>query len=421
MFAKRARHCFMYLILIGIAALASSAVGSRASAQEEAEPSLDQLFEEAFAAVAEITDPSNRIFSAYWLGETDVNYGGGRLEAQLIPLLNSALEEIPSDRQAYSLAYVARTLAVYGRTSEVLGVMRKLNDAWNYGGKVLQTLAKRGDVATALILAEREGQPRHRYLALTHIVHGLAEAGKLQEAEEIFNMIKPIYNSLSETRKKTYASEYLVAMAQIDPRGAERQALASADERSRRVAILDIVEILVKSDPERALGLALKINDETYRQFAISSVILATARKPDRRRIYQQALALADPSGRANTLQWAVFYALEDGELARAREELDRLDALLPGLSEEDRAWFADPAAYRLAIEVLSGDVNQVFERMEGLTYSDDLLEGSEVRIIANALRQNGYYDLGRRVADKIRGSITNANYFIDAIKERFE
>ena len=147
MFANQARRRFAYAILIAIAAIAAAAAGNGTSAQEAAreaareaaekaaEPSLDRLFEQAFAALAGITNPSNRLYLAQRLGEADVKHGGGRLEARLVSLLEPALGEIPADRQAGGMAYMAATLAVYGRTSELLAVMSNLNDAWTRGGR----------------------------------------------------------------------------------------------------------------------------------------------------------------------------------------------------------------------------------------------------------------------------------------------
>ena len=423
MFAKRAGRRLGYVILIGIAALAASAAGSRASAQdrEAGEPSLDQLFEQALAAVAGVTDPSNRLFIAQRLSEVDVNHGGRRLEARLVSLLDPALEEVPADRQAGGMAYAAATLALYGRTSELLAVMSNLNDAWNYGAKVLLILAKNGDVATAVILAERESKPDRRLQALIHIVHGLAESGQTREARQIFDQARSIYGSLSQIWKNSYAGDYLAAMAHFDLDQAERLALAIQRERDRDQALLAMTRVVAKSDPERTLEMALKIQYQAYRGYALSSVIRATARHPDRQRIYQRALALVDPLGRAYAFRSAARDALAKGQIAQAREALDRLDAMLSTLSEKDRTRVADRVVTRLAIDLLSGDVNQVFERMEGLTYGDGLSESAAVWILAHALRQNGHYDLGRRVAETIRGTTNHAAYFIATINARFE
>ncbi len=423
MFAKHARRRFGYVILIGIAALAASAAGSRTSAQDRGagEPSLDELFEQALAAVAGVRDPSNRLFIAQRLGEADVNHGGRRLEARLIPLLEPALEEVPADRQAGGMAYAAATLAVYGRTSELLAVMRNLNDAWNYGAKVLLILAQKGDVATAVILAERESKPDRRFQALIHIVHGLAESGERQEARKIFDQAQSIYGALSQIWRNSYAGDYLAALAHFDLDQAERLALGIQRERDRDQALLAITRVVAKSDPQRTLEMALKIQYQAYRGYALSSVIRATARHPHRQKIYQRALALVDPLGRAYAYRAAARDALTKGDLARARQELDRLDAVLPTLSEKDRARVADRVVTRLALELLSGDANRVFEKMEGLTYGDGLSESAAVWILSNALRMNGHYDLGRRVAETIQGTTNHASYFIATIKARFE
>ena len=423
MFAKRARHRFGYVILIGIAALAASAAGSRTSAQDRGagEPSLDELFEQAFAAVIGIDDPSNRLYMAQRLSEADVNHGGRRLEARLVSMLEPSLEEVPADRQAGGMAYAAATHAVYGRTSDLLAVMRELNDAWNYGAKVLLFLAKKGDVATAVILAERESKPERRFSALIHIVHGLAESGKRQEARKIFDQAQSIYGSLSQIWRNSYAGDYLSAMAHFDLDQAERLARGIQRERDRDQALLAMTRVVAKSDPQRTLEMALKIQYQAYRGYALSNVIRATARDPDRQRIYQRALALVDPLGRAYAYRAAARDALTKGDLARARQELDRLDAVLPTLSEKDRARVADRAATRLALELLSGDANRVFEKMQGLTYGDGLSESAAVWIIANALRMNGHYDLGRRVAETIQGTTNHASYFIATINARFE
>ena len=420
-FAKRPGRGFKYLIMVGIVAMAVSPAGSRTWAQGAAEPSLDQVFEEAFAAVAGITDPSSRIYGARSLGETDVNYGGKRLEARLIPLLKSTLEEIPADSQASSLAYAAVAFALYGQTSELLGVMRDLNDAWNRGGRALKILAEKDDVATALILAERESKPARRFIALTHIVHGLAESGKTREAREIFDQAQSVYGSLSETSKNTYVGHYLAAMAHFDLRQAERLALGLKRDHDRDSAILQLTRVVANRDPERALEMALKINSETYRGYAVNNVIRATEQNPDRRRIYQQALAKADPLGRAYAFRKAAGHALANGELVRAGEALDQLDAMLPELGEKDQARVSDRVVTRLAIELVSGDVDQVFEKMESLTYGDNLKKDTAVWIIANALRANGHYDLGRRVAETIPGTTNHAGYFVAAINARFE
>ncbi len=423
MFAKRAGRRLGYLILIGMAALAASAAGSKTSAQDRGagEPSLDQLFEDALAAVAGVTDPSNRLFIAQRLSEADVNHGGGRLEARLIPLLDPALEKVPTDRQAGGMAYAAATLALYGRTSELLAVMRNLNDAWNYGAKVLLFLAKKGDVATAVILAERESKHERRLQALIHIVHGLAESGQRQEARRVFDQAQSIYGALSQIWRNSYAGDYLAALSHFDLDQAERLALGIQKERDRDQALLAMTRVVAKSDPQRSLEMALKIQYQVYRGYALSNVIRATARHPDRQRNYQRALALVDPLGRAYAFRSAARDALAKGQIAPAREQLDRLDAILPQLSEKDRTRVANRAATRLAIELLSGDVNQVFEKMEGLSYNDNFRESAAVWIIANALRQNGHYDLGRRVAETIEGTTNHASYFIAAINDRFE
>lgn len=421
MFAKRTRHRFIFLILIGIAALAASAAGSRTSAQKAGEPPLDQLFEDAFAAVAGVTDPSSRLYIAQLLSKADVNYGGGRLEERLVSILEPALKEAPTDQQASTMSYFAATLAVYGRTSELLAVMRNLNDAWSYGAKVLKILAKKGDVATAIILAERESKPNLRLKALINIVHALAENEQTQEAQQIFNQVQSIYGAFSEFYRNSYASDYLAALAHFDLRQAERLALGLGREQDRSRALLALTRIVAKRDPERALGLVLKIEDDMYREFAAIPVIFATAGNQGQQKIYQQALAEADPMGRAYAFRKAAQDALASGKFGLAREALDQLDAILPALSEEDRVQVANRAAIRLAIEVLSGDVNQVFEMMEGLTYSDDLAEITVAWIIANALRQNGHYDLGRRVAENLHGTLSYASYFIAAINARFE
>ena len=425
MFAKRAGHRFGYSILVAIAALAASAAGGRISAQEAAqeagEPSLDQLFEEALAAVAGVTDPSSRLFMARQLSEADVNHGGKRLEARLVSLLEPALEEVPADRQAGGMAYMAATLALYGRTSELLAVMRELNDAWNRGSRVLKILAQKGDLATAVILAERESKPGRRFSALIHIVHGLAESGQRQEAWKIFDQTRSIYSALSQIWRNSYADDYLAAMAHFDLDQAERLALGIQRERDRDQALLAITRVVAKSDPQRTLEMALKIQYQAYRGYALSSVIRATARDPDRQRVYQRALALVDPLGRAYAFRSAARDALAKGDLARASEALDRLDAMLPELSEKDRTRVADRAATRLAIELLSGDVNQVFEKMEDLSYDHGLSESAAVWILAHALRQNGHYDLGRRVAETIQSTTNHAGYFIATINERFE
>lgn len=433
MFANQARRRFAYAILIAIAAIAAAAAGNGTSAQEAArevareaaekaaEPSLDQLFEQAFAALAGITNPSNRLYLAQRLGEADVKHGGGRLEARLVPLLEPALGEIPADRQAGGMAYMAATLAVYGRTSELLAVMSNLNDAWNRGGRVLRILAKKGDVATAVILAERESKPGLRLKALIHIVHELAASGKRQEARKIFSQVQAIYEALSPGWKDSYAGDYLAALAHFDLDRAERLALGIERERGRDQALLAMTRIVAESDPQRTMEIALKIKYEAYRGYALSNVVRATAQDPDRQEIYKRALVLVDPMGRAYAHRAAAREALASGEFARASAALDRLDAVLPGLSGDDQGRVADRAAMRLAIELLAGDVNQVFEKMAGLSYTDDLRESTVVWIIANALRTNGHYDLGRRVAETIKGTTNHASYFIATINARFE
>ena len=423
MFAKRAGRRLGYLILIGMAALAASAAGSKTSAQDRGagEPSLDQLFEDALAAVAGVTDPSNRLFIAQRLSEADVNHGGRRLEARLVSILDPALEKVPADRQAGGMAYAAVTLALYGRTSELLAVMRNLNDAWNVGAKVLLILAKKGDVATAVILAERESKPERRFSALIHIVHGLAESGQRQEARRVFDQAQSIYGALSQIWRNSRTGDYLAALTHFDLDQAERLARGIQKERDRDQALLAMTRVVAKSDPQRSLEMALKIQYQVYRGYALSNVIRATAGHPDRQRIYQRALALVDPLGRAYAFRSVARDALAKGEIALASEQLDRLDAILPQLSEKDRTRVADRAVTRLAIELLSADVNQVFEKMEGLTYGDGLSESAAVWILAGALRQNGHYDLGRRVAETIQGTTNHASYFIAAINERFE
>ena len=421
MFAKRARRGFIFLILISIAVMVAGSASSRVSAQEAGEPPLDQLFEQAFAAVAEVTDPSSRLFIGWRLSEADVNHGGGRLEERLVSILDPALEKVLADHQASGMAYMAATLAVYGRTSELLGVMRNLNDTWNRGRKVLRILTQKGDVATAVILAERESRAWQRVLTLINIVHMLAESGQRQEAQKIFDQVQSEYGALSETWRNSNAGNYLSAMAHFDLDQAERLARGFKWEIERAAAFLAITRALAKIDPQRTLDIALKIQQQPHRGYALRNVIRATARHPHQQRIYQRALALADPMGRAYAYRAAAQDALAKGDLARASEELDRLDAVLPGLSEKDRARVADRAATRLAIEVLSGDVNQVFEKMAGLTYGDDLSESTAVQIIANALMQNGHYDLGRRVAETVQGTTNYASYLIATINARFE
>ena len=125
--------------------------------------------------------------------------------------------------------------------------------------------------------------------------------------------------------------------------------------------------------------------------------------------------------GRAYAYRSAARYALNNGEIARAREAVDQLDAVVPQLSEKDRARVANRAAVSLAIELLSGDVNQVFEKMAGLGYGDGLTKNSVVSVIASALRNNGHFDLGRRVAETIPCTTNHASYFITAINARLE
>lgn len=421
MYVKRIQRCLRYLIIISIVAMALSAAASGLWGQDqgaERQP-LDKLFEDAFSAVAGVTNPGNRVWVARLLSEVDVKHGDRRLEVRLIPLIDTAIKEVPTKGKASALARKAETLAIYARTSELLGVMRELDDAWNRGSRVLKILVENGDVATAIVLAERESKSDKQLKALIHIVHALVETGKTKEARQILDQVQSIYSSQSETWKKFTLGDYLAAMAHFDLPRAERLAFGLEREFARNGAILQLTKTVAKSDPAHALELALKITDETYRGYALGNVLRATARDPERQSIHQRALGKVDPMGRAYAFYGAAIYAMANGKIKRALEALDQLDAILPQLSKENRAQFTRRAAIRLAGELISNDVNQVFEKMAGLSYGDDRTKSSMIYYIAVALRDNGHYDLGRRVVETDRGTSNLASYLIGAISAR--
>ncbi|MEE8370675.1 MAG: hypothetical protein V3R73_00910, partial [Sphingomonadales bacterium] len=363
----------------------------------------------------------NRLYSAGQFAEADVNHGQGRYEARLVALLGPAVAAVPGDGRPSALAYQAKALAFYGRTSELLAVMRELNDAWNRGRYTLEALAKRGDIATALVIAEREMKPHLRFKALNNIITGLVQAGNMAEARQVFAQTKVTYESLTGYYLESYKADYLAVLAHFDAAAAERQALSIGEARNRRSAILNVVRVLGKTDPGRALEMTLVMRDEMYRGFAMSSVLRDAAKDPSHRAVFERALARAGPLQRAYAHRNAARNALEKGELARVSEELDRLEAIIPGLSAKDRGRVANRVVIRLAAEVLSGDVSRVFHKMAGLVYDDNLSQSSAVWVMAGALRQNGYHELGAQVVEVLRGKTNYAGYFIAAINERYE
>lgn len=109
MFAKRLRPGFRFLILIVMGALAVGIAVSTATPGARAQDSTDdgdegqvplgELFEQAFQAVAGVTNPSNRLYSAGQFAEADVKYGQGRYAARLVALLGPAVAAVPADRR----------------------------------------------------------------------------------------------------------------------------------------------------------------------------------------------------------------------------------------------------------------------------------------------------------------------------------
>jgi hypothetical protein len=410
---------FRYWVILGITA---AIIGGSSWAQEAGEPSLDQLLEDVLVEVAGIPDPSTRLFWTRFVAEADVGHGGRRLEERLVSILEPTLQEVPEGRRASAMSYVAVTLAIYGRTSEMLAVMRDLDDAWNYGSGVLEILVNDGDVATALILAEREGDAASRFRALCVIVQALGRVGEVERARPIFADARSIFDTLSGFSEQSATGHLAAGLAYFDPRAAERMVLGMKETSvDRNSAIMELIRTLADLDPARAMWLASQVSDANYRVFAASAVIRATDGNPDQRAIHEQALMMTDPIGRALSLRSTAKRDLANGDLASASVALDRLDAMLPELSDDDRARVADRVAIRLAIELLSNEVEQVFERMASLNYGDDLSEPTVAWVLASALRNNGYSDLGHRVAETARGTTTYPRYLLDVFNARFD